>query len=224
MRKGEIRELAANGLIKQNPIFRLVLGTCPTLAISTAVVNGLGMGLSVTFVLIFSNLLVSLLSSLIPEKVRIPAYIMIIATFVTITSMVVEKFAPSLYSALGVYLPLITVNCIILSRAESFASSHSPIESAFDGLFMGLGFTLGITLISFVREVLGNGSIFGLELWEFNIGFFQKPAGAFFTFGLLLIIINSIYDKAQKRGRRNEYLQKYCTQTQEKESKSEVTE
>lgn len=209
MNKKEFASIASNGLVKQNPVFRLILGTCPTLAISTAVSNGLGMGMAVTFVLIFSNLIVSLLRSVIPDKVRIPAYIMVIATFVTVTDLAVAKYLPTLYDALGVYLPLITVNCIILSRADSYAASHKPLYAVADGLFMGLGYTLSLTLICIVREVLGSGSFFGIELWDFNVGFFQKSAGAFFTYGMLLILVNYLVDKFETSKRKKEYTAKY---------------
>ncbi|MEG1710474.1 MAG: electron transport complex subunit RsxE, partial [Clostridia bacterium] len=195
----KLKDIALDGLVRQNPILRLVLGTCPTLALSTAVTNGLGMGMAVTFVLICSNLMISLLRNLIPDKVRIPAFVMVIATFVTATELVVAKFSPELYESLGVYLPLVVVNCIILARAESFASGNKPLAAAADGLFMGLGYTMGITLISVVREVLGFGTFAGIELWNFKIGFFAQPAGAFFTFAMAIFLFNAAYNSFTKR-------------------------
>ena len=168
-------EILLNGLIKQNPVLRLVLGTCSVLALSSQAVNGLGMGLAVTFVLICSNMIISLLRHIIPDRVRIPAYIMVIATFVTIVKMVLVYFAHSIpvvqqiYKAMGVYLPLIVVNCIILARAESFAICNGVGASALDGLAMGLGYTLVLTLMGIVREFLGSGSIFGKEICSFKI-------------------------------------------------------
>ena len=153
-----------NGIIKENPVLRLVLGTCPTLAVTTAAFNGLGMGLAATFVLICSNIAISALRKVIPDKVRLPAYITVIATFVTIVQMLVQAYVQDLYSALGVYLPLIVVNCIILGRAEMFASKHNVVESALDGLGMGIGFTFTLLLMSSVREILGNGSLFGITI------------------------------------------------------------
>lgn len=195
----KIKDIALDGVIRQNPTFKLVLGTCPTLALSTAVMNGLGMGLAVTFVLICSNLLVSLLRNVIPDKVRIPAFIMIIATFVTITQLVVAKFTPDLNDSLGVYLPLVVVNCIILARAESFASGNKPLASIADGLFMGLGYTVGITSICIIREVLGFGTFMGIELWDFKIGFFAQSAGAFFTYAMTIMAFNLIYNRVVRK-------------------------
>ena len=195
----KFKDIAMDGLIRNNPVFRLVLGCCPTLALSTAVTNGIGMGLAVTFVLICSNLMVSLLRNIIPDKVRIPAFVMIIATFVTITQMVVQKFSPALYESLGVYLPLVVVNCIILARAESFASANKPLSSMADGLFTGLGYTLALTSICIVREILGFGTFMGIELWDFKIGFFAQPAGAFFTFGMMIFLFNVIYNSVERK-------------------------
>ncbi|MBO5286139.1 MAG: electron transport complex subunit E [Clostridia bacterium] len=192
-------KIASNGLIKENPTFKLILGTCPTLALTTAAFNGIGMGLAVTFVLICSNVLISLLKKVIPSNVRIPAYILIIATFVTIVKLVLDKFIPSLYDALGVYLPLIVVNCIILGRAESFASKNPVTDSALDGLFMGLGFTVSITLMGAVREILGAGAIFGFKLWDFSIDFFASSAGAFFTYAIFIALFNFILYKIEQK-------------------------
>ena len=191
------KTIAFDGLLKNNPTLRLVLGTCPTLALSTAAFNGIGMGLAVTFILICSNMLISLLRKTIPNAVRIPAFVIIIATFVTIVRMVLDKFIPSLYDSMGVYLPLIVVNCIILGRAESFASKNTVLDSACDGLFTGLGFTCALTLIGAVREILGAGAIFGVRLWDFKIEFFTSSAGAFFVYGLAIAIFNAVYSKAE---------------------------
>ena len=191
------KTIAFDGLLKNNPTLRLVLGTCPTLALSTAAFNGIGMGLAVTFILICSNVPISLLRKTIPNAVRIPAFVIIIATFVTIVRMVLDKFIPSLYDSMGVYLPLIVVNCIILGRAESFASKNKVLDSACDGLFTGLGFTCALTLIGAVREILGAGAIFGYTLWDFKIEFFTSSAGAFFVYGLAIAIFNAVYSKIE---------------------------
>ncbi len=191
------KTIAFDGLLKNNPTLRLVLGTCPTLALSTAAFNGIGMGLAVTFILICSNVLISLLRKTIPNAVRIPAFVIIIATFVTIVRMVLDKFIPSLYDSMGVYLPLIVVNCIILGRAESFASKNKVLDSACDGLFTGLGFTCALTLIGAVREILGAGAIFGYTLWDFKIEFFTSSAGAFFVYGLAIAIFNAVYSRIE---------------------------
>lgn len=190
-----------NGLFKENPIFVQLLGMCPTLAVTTSAVNGIGMGLATTAVLISSNFAISLLRKLIPSKVRIPAYIVIIASFVTIVGMVMEAFTPSLYNALGLFIPLIVVNCIILARAESFASKNSIVDSVFDGIGMGLGFTLALTVLGAVRELFGNGSIFNVSIF----GASYKPAlimilppGAFLALGILLALYNVYQIKSAK--------------------------
>ena len=156
--------ILTNGIVKENPVLRLVLGTCPTLAVTTAAFNGVGMGLAATFVLVCSNIAISSLRKVIPDKVRLPAYITVIATFVTIVQMLVQAFAQDLYSALGVYLPLIVVNCIILGRAEMFASKNGVVDSALDGLGMGLGFTATLLVMASIREILGAGTFFGMRL------------------------------------------------------------
>ena len=187
-----------NGLFKENPTFVLMLGMCPTLAVTTSAVNGLGMGLTTTVVLIMSNLIISLLRNVIPDKVRIPAYIVIIASFVTVVELLLEGFIPALYSALGIYIPLIVVNCIILGRAESFASKNGPIESIFDGIGMGLGFTLGLTSIGMVREILGAGQIFGLQVLPASyegITIFILAPGAFFVLAVLTAVQNKVRNK-----------------------------
>lgn len=205
--------IVSNGIFAQNPTFKLVLGMCPTLAITTSAFNGLGMGIAATLVLVFSNAIVSLLRKVIPDKVRIPAYVLIIATLVTLLEMLLKKFVPTLYSALGIYLPLIVVNCIILARAEAFASSNKVGNSILDGLGMGLGFTLALTLIGFIRELLGNGTIFagtlgsvsfGLSLGSaqaYSLKFFVLPAGGFMTLGLLMAAVNAITDRNARRRR-----------------------
>ena len=222
--KNRIREIALDGTIRQNPTFRLVLGTCPTLAVTTTAFNSLGMGLAVTFVLICSNVIISLLRNVIPDRVRIPCFIVIIATFVTIVRMFMEAYIPDLYESLGVFLSLIVVNCIILGRAESYAS-HNPVGySALDGLFMGLGFTVSITVMGIIRELLGSASLFGLKLWDanaFSIPFFTNAAGAFLTYGLLIAIFNVCYDAVDRKIKHNQHgkmLQSVETQTTAKEA------
>ena len=196
--KTNFKKIATDGLVTSNPILKLVLGTCPTLALSTAASNGIGMGLAVTFVLICSNVLVSLLRKVIPNQVRIPAFVLIIATFVTLVRLILDKLMPELYASLGLYLPLIVVNCIILARAESFASKNGVIASAADGLFMGLGFTVALTLMGAFREILGSGMIFGIKLFDFNIAFFASSAGSFFTYGLFIATFAFISSKIEK--------------------------
>ncbi len=185
------------GLIRENPTLRLVLGTCPTLAITTAAMNGLGMGLAATFVLVCSNVVISLLRKVIPDKVRLPAFIVVIAGFTTIVQMLVKAYLPAIDEALGIYLPLIVVNCIILGRAEAFASKNSVGLSALDGLGMGAGFTGALVAMGSIREFLGNGTLFG---WPENglippITVFVLPAGGFFVFGILIWLINKLTQK-----------------------------
>ncbi len=187
-----------NGLWKENPTVVLVLGTCPTLAVTTQAFNGLGMGAATTFVLIFSNLFISLLKNYIPDKVRIAAFIVIIASFVTVVDLVMKAFTPGLYATLGIFIPLIVVNCIILGRAEAFAQKNKALPSLLDGLGMGLGFTLALTLMGGFRELLGNGSIFNLKLvgeQAQTILIFILPPGAFFTYGYMIAIANRIKSK-----------------------------
>jgi electron transport complex protein RnfE len=187
-----------NGLLKENPTFVIVLGTCPTLAVTTAAINGIGMGAATTFVLVFSNLFISLLKNFIPDKVRIAAFIVVIATFVTIVDLVMKAYTPDLYKALGIFIPLIVVNCIILGRAEAFAQKNSVWPSVLDGMGMGLGFTLALTLMGSIREILGNGSIFDIRLLSENastILIFILPPGAFVTYGLLIAIMNRLKAK-----------------------------
>ena len=184
-----------NGILDENPVFRLVLGTCPTLAITTAAMNGIAMGAATTFVLICSNLVISLLRKVIPDNVRIPAFVVIIASFVTIVDMVMHAFTPAMYKTLGIFIPLIVVNCIIMGRAEGFAYSHGPIDSILDGAGMGLGFTLADTFIASVRELIGAGSIFGIHVmpagYQPALIFILAP-GTFLTYGILMAILNQV--------------------------------
>lgn len=192
----------SNGLLKENPSLRLVLGTCPTPAVTTLAVNGLGMGLAATFVLVCSNIAISALRKIIPDKVRLPAYITVIATFVTVLQMLVKAFVPALDSALGIFLPLIVVNCIILGRAEMFASKNSIGLSALDGLGMGLGFTGTLVVMGSVREVLGAGTLFGIQVMPAAVDpmtVFITPPGGFFVFGCLMALVIWIEIKTNNR-------------------------
>ena len=194
--------IVTNGLVKENPSLRLVLGTCPTLAVTTVAMNGLGMGLASTFVLICSNIVISALRKVIPDKVRLPAFITVIATFVTVLQMLVKAYLPSLDTALGIYLPLIVVNCIILGRAEMFASKHTVLDSALDGLGMGLGFTLTLVLMGCVRELLGAGTLFGVAVLGASfepMTLFITPPGGFLVFGVLMALVVFIETKLGAR-------------------------
>ena len=194
----DLRRIFMNGIIDENPTFRMVLGMCPTLAITTAVSNGIGMGLAVTFVLIFSNLVISLLRKAIPDQIRIPAFIVVIATFVTIVQLVIKAFLPALDASLGVFIPLIVINCIIFGRAEAFAFKNKPLPSIVDGLGMGLGFTIAITLISSVRELFGAGTLFGIQVMPAGympMALLIKPAGGFIVLGLLMALMNKLLPK-----------------------------
>lgn len=204
-----------NGIIKENPTFVLALGMCSTLAITTSAINGIGMGLATTVVLALSNMMISMLRKLIPDSVRVPAYIVIVATFVTVVQFLLEGFVPSLYNALGIYIPLIVVNCIILGRAESYASKNPVMPSLFDGIGMGLGFTLGITLVGAVREIIGSGSIFGVQIIPLAdeaagkagyepITIFVLAPGAFFVLAALVTIINA-YNRRDRKSSRSMY-------------------
>lgn len=187
--------LLLNGLLKENPVLVLVLGTCPTLAISTQASNAIGMGLAATAVLIGSNVAIAALRKVIPDKVRIPCYIVLIAGFVTIVQMLVQAFAPALNESLGIYLPLIVVNCIILGRAEMFANKNTVIDSALDGIGMGLGFTLTLFVMASIREILGSGTWFGMEipiLIDNNISIMTLAPGGFFVFGCMIALVNKI--------------------------------
>ncbi|MDF2531418.1 MAG: electron transport complex, RnfABCDGE type, subunit [Clostridia bacterium] len=185
----------SNGIIKENPVLRLVLGTCPTLAVTTAVFNGIGMGIAATAVLIGSNLIISLIKKIVPNEVRIPIYVIVIASFVTVVQMLIKAYSPELDQQLGIFIPLIVVNCIILARAESFAAKNPPLNSVMDGIGMGLGFTLALVIISAFREIFGAGTFFGMQL--FGAGF--KPAlimilppGGFLVFGLTIAAVNKL--------------------------------
>ena len=184
-----------NGFIKENPILVLVLGTCPTLAVSTMASNGIGMGLCVTFVLFFSNIFISALKKIIPDQVRIPCYIVVIATFVSVLQMLLQAYLPDLNKSLGLYVPLIVVNCIILGRAEAFANKNSVVDSALDGLGMGLGYTCALTIMACIRELLGAGTIFGhvvtANLFS-PMSIFVLAPGGFFTFGCLIAALNKL--------------------------------
>ncbi len=188
-------KIFSNGLINENPVLRLMLGTCPTLAITTSAINGIGMGVAATLVLVCSNAVISLLRNIIPNKVRIPAFITIIAGFVSIVQMLVKAFAPAIDKSLGIYLPLIVVNCIILARAEMFASKNSLLPSVLDGLGMGIGFTATITLMGLIREFFGAGTLFGLTVTTNIISpmlVFLLPPGGFFVFGILVAASNAL--------------------------------
>lgn len=186
-----------NGIIKDNPTFVLMLGMCPTLATTTSAQNGLSMGLATMAVLICTNFVISLLKSLTPDKVRIPVFIVVIAAFVTVLQMVIKAYLPDVDKSLGLFIPLIVVNCIILGRAEAFAAKQSPVASLFDGIGIGLGFTMALTLLGIVRELLGAGSIFGVVLLPetYNILLFILPPGAFITLGYLIAIVNKMKSK-----------------------------
>jgi electron transport complex protein RnfE len=191
-------QLITKGLVKENPTFVLLLGMCPTLGTTTSAINGMSMGIATMFVLIMSNIVVSLVKSVIPAKVRIPSFIVIIASFVTVVQLVMQAYVPDLYSTLGVFIPLIVVNCIILGRAEAFASKHGPFASMLDGLGIGLGFTCSLTLLGMVREVLGSGSIFGarfLPAGMDGILIFVLAPGAFIALGYLLVLFNKFTAK-----------------------------
>ena len=186
-----------NGILKENPTFVLVLGMCPTLATTTSAINGMSMGLATMFVLICSNVVISLLKNLIPDKVRIPAFIVVIATFVTLVQLLMQAYLPAIYDVLGLFIPLIVVNCIVLGRAEAFAAKNSVGLSALDGIGMGLGFTLALTLLGAVRELLGTGSCFGLTVFPDNYGalVFVLAPGAFIALAYLMVIINKLQKK-----------------------------
>ncbi|MDD2292725.1 MAG: electron transport complex subunit E [Bacteroidales bacterium] len=189
-------KLISDGIIKNNPTFVLVLGMCPTLGTTTSAINGMGMGLATTFVLILSNIVISSVAKIIPDKVRIPSYIVIIASFVTILQLLLQAYLPSLYETLGLFIPLIVVNCIVLGRAEAFANKHSVCDSALDGIGTGLGFTIALTVLGCVRELLGSGSFFGLKLIEGDgmLAFILAP-GAFIALAYLMVIFRKVTGK-----------------------------
>ena len=183
----------SKGFFKENAVFVLFLGLCPTLGVTTTAINGLGMGLATTFVLLMSNIVVSIIKSLIPDKVRIPSYIVIIASFVTIVELVMQAYVPDLFEALGLFIPLIVVNCLVLGRAEAFASKQNILTSALDGLGMGLGFSMALTMLGAVREILGSGSIFGLKFIQGDgMLVFVLAPGAFLALGYLILLINKL--------------------------------
>lgn len=193
-----------NGLVKENPTFVLMLGMCPTLAVTTSAINGVGMGLTTTVVLVMSNMLISMLRKIIPDSVRMPAFIVVVASFVTIVQFLLEGFIPSLYDSLGLYIPLIVVNCIILGRAESYASKNPVLTSIFDGIGMGLGFTIGLTSIGIVREVIGAGQIFGKQIMPSSyepVTIFILAPGAFFVLAGLVAIQNKVKRNAANKGK-----------------------
>jgi len=204
MRENSNFNIFKNGLIDENPTFIQLLGMCPTLAVTTSLVNAIGMGLSATFVLVFSNLVISLLRKFIPNKIRIASYIVVIAAFVSVIEMLLKAFLPSISNALGLFIPLITVNCIILARAESFASKYSVVDSALDGLGMGLGFTVALCIISIVREFFGQGTIWGIKLYGGAIkpaAIIGMPPGGFIVLGILIAAINFIVKKRKEGGK-----------------------
>ena len=188
-----------NGILKENPTFVLVLGMCPTLATTTSAINGMSMGLATMFVLVCSNIVISLLKNLIPDKVRIPAYITIIAGFVTVVQMLVKAFAPAINNSLGIYLPLIVVNCIILGRAEMFAGKNPVLPSILDGLGMGIGFTAALLCMGIIREFFGSGTLFGMQIIPVQILIFILPPGGFFVFGILIMLANKLNSRAGKK-------------------------
>lgn len=208
-------ERLINGMIKENPTFVLTLGMCPTLAVTTSAMNGLGMGLTTMVVLALSNMIISALRNIIPDKVRIPAFIVIIASFVTVMQLLLQGFLPSLYDSLGIYIPLIVVNCIILGRAEAYASKNPVIPSLFDGIGMGLGFSIALTCIGAVREILGAGEIFGIHIMPDSyvpFSIFVMAPGAFFVLAILTAIQNKVKISGEKKGRDMSKIQSGCSE------------
>ena len=205
------KRITLDGLIFQNPTFMLVLGTCPTLGLISSAMSAAGMGLTVVVILTLSNILISLMRKLIPNEVRIPCYIVIIATLVTLARMFLEKFVPDLYDSLGGFLALIVVNCIILGRAEAFANKHNVLELAVDGLATGMGFTCALTLMGIICEFIGKGSVFGLHIMDFKVGMFATPAGSFLVYGMCIALFTYVINlferskrvKANKLAREN---------------------
>ncbi len=195
------KKITLDGIIFNNPTFILVLGTCPTLGLISSALSALEMGLAVIVILTLSNVIISALRKIIPNEVRIPCYIVVIATLVTLIRMVLDKFLPSVYEALGGFLALIVVNCIILGRAEAFANKHTVAESAVDGVANGIGFTLALTAMGIICEFLGKGSLFGAQIMDFSIGLFSSPAGSFIVFGLSICAFTAIIDKFQRASR-----------------------
>lgn len=213
MKQGSAVERLKNGIITENPTFVLTLGMCPTLAVTTSAVNGLGMGLTTMAVLALSNMFISMLRKVIPDKVRIPAFIVVIASFVTVVELLLEAYLPSLYDALGLYIPLIVVNCIILGRAEAYASKNGVVSSLFDGVGMGLGFTLALTIIGAVRELLGAGQVFGINVMSQSYvpcSIFVLAPGAFFVLAALTATQNKIKRAGEKKGKDMSKIQSGC--------------
>ena len=203
-KKTPVKRILMNGIWNENPTFRIVLGMCPTLAVTTAVSNALGMGAAATFVLIGSNVVISALRNFIPDKIRIPAFVVVIAAFVTIVQLLLKAFVPALDQALGIFIPLIVVNCIILGRAEAFASKNPVFDSFLDGLGMGIGFTLALTIIATLREILGNGTFLGFSVFGSSYPpalIFILAPGGFLTLGLLLALINKLTERRKKIGK-----------------------
>lgn len=230
--KSLFKELT-KGIVKENPVLCLVLGTCPTLAVTTSAMNAIGMGVAATLVLVCSNAVISALRKVIPDKVRIPAYITIIAGFVTIVQMLVKAFSPAINDSLGIFLPLIVVNCIILGRAEMYASKNPVLPSIFDGLGMGIGFTAALLLMGMIRELLGSGTLFGFQIMPVQILIFILPPGGFFVFGMLIAFANKLNTKAGREPinkpcqgcpMRNNCSMTECKSTDEKQSAKTKTE
>ena len=212
-RENPVTERLLNGIVKENPTFVLMLGMCPTLAVTTSAINGLGMGLTTMVVLALSNVFISLLRGIIPDKVRIPAFIVIIASFVTMVELLLQGFIPFLYDALGIYIPLIVVNCIILGRAEAYAYKNPVIPSLFDGIGMGLGFSVALTCIGAVRELLGAGEIFGIHVMPDSfvpVSIFIMAPGAFFVLALLTAIQNKVKIAGERKGKDMSKIQSGC--------------
>lgn len=214
MKQNSVSERLVNGIVLENPTFVLMLGMCPTLAVTTSAINGLGMGLTTMVVLALSNMFISMLRNIIPDTVRIPAFIVIIASFVTVVELLLKAYIPFLYDALGLYIPLIVVNCIILGRAEAYASKHKVIPSFFDGVGMGLGFTLALTMIGAVRELIGAGEIFGFHVMPDSYvpcSIFVLAPGGFFVLAALTAIQNYIKRKGQEKGKDMSKIQSGCS-------------
>ena len=202
-----------NGMVKENPTFVLMLGMCPTLAVTTSAINGIGMGLTTTVILALSNLMISMLRKIIPDGVRLPAFILVVASFVTIVQFLLEAYIPSLNDSLGLYIPLIVVNCIILGRAEAYASKNPPAASLFDGIGMGLGFTIGLTSIGIIRELIGVGTIFGFQILPESyepVSIFVMAPGAFFVLAFLTAVQNRVKMNLAKKGKDTSKIQSGC--------------
>ena len=202
-----------NGMVKENPTFVLMLGMCPTLAVTTSAINGIGMGLTTTVILALSNLMISMLRKIIPDGVRVPAFIVVVASFVTIVQFLLEAYIPSLNDSLGLYIPLIVANCIILGRAEAYASKNPPAASLFDGIGMGLGFTIGLTRIGIIRELIGVGTIFGFQILPESyepVSIFVMAPGAFFVLAFLTAVQNRVKMNLTKKGKDTSKIQSGC--------------